>query len=147
MRPPDLLLMLRLLQEGHGLDIVIFFALMAVFLLLFCIFSMYRSKETRDRVAAAVTSSSQAPHSTTSHQGQAQVHETEIASSDDTGLGQITDHSSTIILPPTSGSPQVSELPPPPYHIAILLPQQTQNSGTVQADEESPPPSYDKAVS
>jgi hypothetical protein len=27
------------------------------------------------------------------------------------------------------------------------LPQQTQNSGTVQADDESPPPSYDKAVS
>lgn len=139
--------MLHLLQEGHGLDIIIFFAMMAVFLLLFCIFSLYRSKETRDRVAAAVTSSSQAQQSTTSHQGQAQVHETEIASSEDTGLGQIIDQASTVILPPTSGSPQVSELPPPPYHIAILLPQQTQNSGIVQADDDSPPPSYDKAVS
>lgn len=108
---------------------------------------MYRSKETRDGVAAAVASSSQPPHSTTSHQGHTQAHEIEIASSEDTGLGQITDQASTIILAPTSGSPQVSELPPPPYHIAILLPQQTQNSGTVQADDESPPPSYDKAVS
>ena len=88
-------------------------------------------------MAAAFTSSSQAPHSTTSHQGHAQVHDAEITSSEDNGLVQITYQASTII----------SELPPPPYHIAILLPQQTQNSGTVQADEESPPPSYDTAVS
>lgn len=142
MRPTYLLL-----QEGHSWDIVIFFTLMAAFLLLFCIFSIYRSKETRDRVAAAVSSSSQAPQSTASNQGQAQVHEIETATSEDTGLGQITDQATSIILAPTSGPPQVSELPPPPYHIAILMPQQTQNSGRVQADDESPPPSYDKAVS
>lgn len=29
--------------------------------------------------------------------------------------------------------------PPPPYHIAILLPEKSE-----EIDEESPPPSYDK---
>jgi hypothetical protein len=106
---------------------------------------MCRSKETRDRMAAAVTSS-QAPQSVNSHQEQTQVHETETASSEETRLGQIIDQSSTIILVPPSGLPQAPDLPPP-YDIAIQLPQQTHTVQTVQADDESPPPSYDKAVS
>ena len=105
--------------------------------------SLCRSKATRDLITAAVTSSSQAPHSTTSHQ----AHELETASSEDIGL----DPSSAIILAPTSGTPQASlpapEPPPPPYHIAILLPQQNPHSDTVPGNDESPPPSYDKAVS
>jgi hypothetical protein len=71
----------------------------------------------------------------------------ETVSSEDIGLGQIVDQSNAIILAPPSGPPQAPEQPPPPYHIAILLPQQTGNSETMQGHDESPPPSYDKAVS
>jgi hypothetical protein len=70
----------------------------------------------------------------------------EGVSSEDTRLGQTADQSSTIILAPSSGVPQVPDLPPP-YDVAIQLPQQTQDTQTVQVDDESPPPSYDKAVS
>lgn len=111
-----------------------------------CTLSLCRLKATCDFITAAVTSS-QTPHPATSPQGQAQGHEMETASSEDIGLGQIADQSSAIILAPPSGPPQALEQPPPPYHIAILLPQQTVNSETMQGHDESPPPSYDKAVS
>lgn len=132
-------------EQRHGLEVLVFSTVMVVVLLFFCILSMCRSKETRDRMAAAVTSS-QAPHSVNSHQEQTQVHEMETASSEDTGLGQIIDQSGTVVLAPTSGLPQGPDLPPP-YDIAIQLPHQMQNIETVQVDDESPPPSYDKAVS
>ena len=129
------------------MEVLVFCTLLVVFLLAGCTVSLCRSKATRDLITAAVTSSSQAPHSTTSHQGQIQAHELETASSEDIGL----DQSSAIILAPTSGPPQAPlpapEPPPPPYHIAILLPQQNRNLDTVQGNDESPPPSYDKAVS
>ncbi|XP_069703782.1 uncharacterized protein [Periplaneta americana] len=138
-------------HQGAGLEVLVFCTLLIVFLLAGCTVSLCRSKATRDLITAAVTSSSQAPHSATSQQGQTQSHELETASSEDIGLGQMVDQSSTIILAPTSGPPQAQlpapEPPPPPYHIAILLPQQTRNSDSVPANDESPPPSYDKAVS
>lgn len=45
--------------------------------------------------------------------------------------------------PGTPGTPGQTELPPPPYHIAILLPHQKLSP---LDNDESPPPSYDKAV-
>lgn len=44
--------------------------------------------------------------------------------------------------PPVDPSP--SELPPPPYHVAVNLPLHTRSSG--DSIRDSPPPSYDKAV-
>ena len=44
------------------------------------------------------------------------------------------------LIPPDS-----AELPPPPYHIAIMLPSQN-GTETVQVIQDSPPPSYEKAV-
>jgi len=129
------------------LEVLVFCTLLVVFLLAGYTVSLCRSKATRDLITAAVTSSSQAPHSTTSHQGQTEGHEMETTFIEDIGLGQIVDQSSTVILAAPSGSPQAPEPPPPPYHIAILLPQQTRSSETQQEHDESPPPSYDKAVS
>lgn len=46
---------------------------------------------------------------------------------------------------------ELSAQPPPPYHIAVLLPQhappQVPRSRHIIAPDDSPPPSYDKAVS
>jgi len=44
---------------------------------------------------------------------------------------------------PTLIPPSGAELPPPPYHIAIMLPLHNE---TVQVIMDSPPPSYEKAV-
>lgn len=44
------------------------------------------------------------------------------------------------LMPPGS-----AELPPPPYHIAIMLPSQN-DTETVQVIRDSPPPSYEKVV-
>jgi hypothetical protein len=44
------------------------------------------------------------------------------------------------MMPPGS-----AELPPPPYHIAIMLPSQN-DTESVQVIRDSPPPSYEKAV-
>ncbi|PSN52201.1 hypothetical protein C0J52_06106 [Blattella germanica] len=134
-------------HQGAGLEVLVFCTLLVVFLLAGCSVSVCRSKATRDLITAAVTSTSQAPHSTTSHQ----PHELETTSSEDLGLQTIVESSTTIIIAPASGPPQpqipVPEPPPPPYHIAILLPQQNRNSDPMQGNDESPPPSYEKAIS
>ncbi|KAK7870740.1 hypothetical protein R5R35_009891 [Gryllus longicercus] len=139
-------------HQGTGLEVLVFCALLIVFLLAACTVSLCRSKATRDLLAAAVTS--QAPHSTVSSQ-QGQGHSTdqlEVVSTEDIGLNQIINQPNPLIFSPVAGPPQspvtAPEPPPPPYHIAILLPQQTHsNNQTMQANEESPPPSYDKVVS
>lgn len=48
---------------------------------------------------------------------------------------------------PNSITPVASEteVPPPPYHIAIMLPPQNDNDA-LTIIRDSPPPSYDKAV-
>ncbi|KAJ9578601.1 hypothetical protein L9F63_005178 [Diploptera punctata] len=130
-------------HQGAGLEVLVFCTLLVVFLLAGCTVSLCRSKATRDLITAAVTSSSQPPHSTTSHQGQMQAHDLETASSEDMGL----DQSSAPPTGPSQAPLPAPEPPPPPYHIAILLPQQNRNLDPVHGNDESPPPSYDKAVS
>ncbi|XP_046681636.1 uncharacterized protein LOC124368385 isoform X2 [Homalodisca vitripennis] len=104
-------------NQETALEVLIFAALMIVFLLAGCTISLCRSKATRDLLSAAVTASAAygpAPPTL------------------------------TVVPPPPEEPPQapppLTEPPPPPYHIAILLPQQI-------SAEEVPPPSYDKAVS
>lgn len=50
-----------------------------------------------------------------------------------------------IQVPSSTIPPGSLEFPPPPYHIAIMLPSQNANE-TVQVIRDSPPPSYEKAV-
>lgn len=97
---------------------LIFAALMTVFLLAGCTISLCRSKATRDLLSAAVSASAA--------YGPAQPPTLPLT------------HSVTEEPPPPP--PPLVEPPPPPYHIAVLLPQK------IRA-EEVPPPSYDKAVS
>ncbi|KDR13835.1 hypothetical protein L798_12014 [Zootermopsis nevadensis] len=134
-------------HQRVDLELPILGTLLVVFLFAGCTLTLCRLKAKCNFITAAVTSSSQTPHSTTSPQGQAQGHEMETASNEDIVLGQIVDQTSAIILSPPSGPTQAPEQPPPPYHIAILLPQQTGRSETTQGHDESPPPSYDKAIS
>ncbi|XP_049818265.1 uncharacterized protein LOC109600626 isoform X2 [Aethina tumida] len=47
--------------------------------------------------------------------------------------------------PQGNGSSNASELPPPPYHIAVMLSPQNELE-TIQVIRDSPPPSYEKAV-
>ncbi|XP_068913505.1 uncharacterized protein [Tenebrio molitor] len=48
-------------------------------------------------------------------------------------------------VPSSMMPPGSAELPPPPYHIAIMLPSQN-DTESVQVIRDSPPPSYEKAV-
>lgn len=38
------------------------------------------------------------------------------------------------------------EVSPPPYHVAIMLPPQTEGDDSLTIVRDSPPPSYEKAV-
>ncbi|XP_066995767.1 uncharacterized protein [Anabrus simplex] len=129
-------------QQGTGLEVLVFCALLVVFLLAGCTVSLCRSKATRDLLAAAVTSS-QVSNPTTIQQGQSQ--------NEDIGMNQVINQPNPLLFSPVAGPPQSPvqappEPPPPPYHIAILLPQQTAHTATMLGNDESPPPSYDKVV-
>lgn len=101
------------------MEVLIFAALMIVFLLAGCTISLCRSKATQELLSAAVTASA----------AYGPAHPPALP---------------TLHPAPQEELPQpplpLTEPPPPPYHIAILLPQQL-------SAEEVPPPSYEKAVS
>ncbi|XP_044252955.1 uncharacterized protein LOC123003945 [Tribolium madens] len=61
-------------------------------------------------------------------------------------VAPVTDQEDTHNQVPSSlMPPAAAELPPPPYHIAIMLPSQN-DTESVQIIRDSPPPSYEKAV-
>lgn len=49
-------------------------------------------------------------------------------------------------MPNEIATAQITEMPPPPYHIAITLPAQTNREANVTIIQDSPPPSYEKVI-
>ncbi|XP_054290304.1 uncharacterized protein LOC129005438 [Macrosteles quadrilineatus] len=85
-------------NQETALEVLIFAALMIVFLLAGCTISLCRSKATRDLLSAAVTASA--------------------------AYGPAPPTLQVIHPAPPPPAQPLTEPPPPPYHIAILLPQQ-----------------------
>ncbi|KAK7870739.1 hypothetical protein R5R35_009890 [Gryllus longicercus] len=126
--------------------------LLFVFLLAACILSRCHSKVNRGHILLATSITSQASHSAaTSQRGQCHSNDQLVAvSTEDIGLNQFINQPNPLFFYSMAVPPQslVTALDPPPYHTAILMPQQTHpNHLSMQGNEESPPPSYDKVVS
>ncbi|KAH8314908.1 hypothetical protein KR074_011947 [Drosophila pseudoananassae] len=132
-------------HQGTGLEVVIFCAFSATFFLAACLVSLCRipkgllSSSGRTESRAAVCHSRGIPG-------------TRRGSGEDgtTAAGCLLEMSDVRYLEErqgVAGDPAVAAAGPPPYHIAILLPEQTSGPlGKQLPLDESPPPSYDKIL-
>ncbi|XP_016964879.1 GATA zinc finger domain-containing protein 10 [Drosophila biarmipes] len=132
-------------HQGTGLEVLIFCAFSATFFLAACLVSLCR-------IPKGLLSS------TSRTDGRTSISHTRGGNSSLTGSGSGTAQSAGCLLEmtearyleelqmsPVGGS--ASTAGPPPYHIAILLPEQTPATMGKQLPlDESPPPSYDKIL-
>lgn len=128
-------------HQGTGLEVLIFCAFSATFFLAACTVSLCRLP----RDLATSPSPSLDGHSRTLD-GHIHHHHHHQQHSNQHQNHQLYAHNSDQILevPITQHQHHLTAIsaPPPPYHIAILLPE---NSKDIQPDE-TPPPSYDKIL-
>ncbi|KAH8274319.1 hypothetical protein KR026_009379 [Drosophila bipectinata] len=132
-------------HQGTGLEVIIFCAFSATFFLAACLVSLCRipkgllSSSGRTESRAAVCHSRGIPG-------------TRRGSGEDgtPAAGCLLEMSDVRYLEErqgVAGDPAVAAAGPPPYHIAILLPEQTSGPlGKQLPLDESPPPSYDKIL-
>ncbi|XP_077285547.1 uncharacterized protein LOC143910824 [Arctopsyche grandis] len=104
-------------EQGAGMELLVFCALMVVFLLCACTISLCRTGIPPMPLLTPPIPSQQ-------------------DSNEDLALGTVL--SVQVAQPAGPPSP---EPPPPPYHIAVLLPQRD------NTNSEAPPPTYEKAIS
>ncbi|KAH8270067.1 hypothetical protein KR018_003464 [Drosophila ironensis] len=133
-------------HQGTGLEVLIFCAFSATFFLAACLVSLCRipkgllSSSSRSRGQAGSC------HNRTPHSGAGAG----VGSGMVPSAGCLLEMSEVRYLEEqqaTTGDATLATAGPPPYHIAILLPEQTTAGlGKQQPLDESPPPSYDKIL-
>ncbi|XP_046995938.1 uncharacterized protein LOC124608348 [Schistocerca americana] len=134
--------------HGTGLEVLVFCSLLVVFLLAGCTVSLCRSRVTRELLSAAVASSAvhvQSAQAVATSSSATPVHQTRerpVETTSVTVQQEVAERQ--VVALPSSNTVQVPEPPPPPYHVAVLLPVQQRPH---PPGDESPPPSYEKAVS
>jgi hypothetical protein len=111
---------LCILQVNIGMEAFAFCSLLVIILIIGGLVSLYE----------AITATANAP------QGESLTVAPIVEQQEDDTHNQVP----SSMMPPGS-----AELPPPPYHIAIMLPSQN-DTESVQVIRDSPPPSYEKAV-
>ncbi|XP_075160947.1 uncharacterized protein LOC142233803 [Haematobia irritans] len=136
--------------DNHGtkFEVGLFWLLTATFVFAFCFVSI--CKVPRILFATSTTSSRSGSRDQTIRERCSLEDNREPiadASADDAGGLGLHDLQQEMLEQQINQGPQQIQLAgPPPYHIAILLPESKANKEEIEQVEESPPPSYDKIL-